>query len=324
MKVLVAGGAGYIGSHVAWALLEAGYTVTILDNLSTGHVDNVPRQAHFIEADILDRERLFELCRGQNFAAVIHLAALKAAGDSMQRPGHYAHHNLTGSYNLIDAVTQASIPAFVFSSSAAVYGEPHTDTIDESHPLAPTNFYGFTKLQIEQSLAWFQQLKGLRVACLRYFNAAGYDAQGRVPTVEYQPHNLVPIIMEAAIGKRELLTIHGNDYPTADGTCVRDYVHVTDLAIAHVRALTHLTQSPSPLVLNLGTARGYSVLEVLEAARRVTGQAIPHRMGARRPGDPPRLVASFEAAHHCLDWQPHHSQLDNILATAWSRYRSRP
>lgn len=318
MNVLVAGGAGYIGSHVVLELLAAGHGVVVLDNLSSGHEINLFPAAHFAKLDLLDRPALTALFEASRFDAVVHLAALKAANDSMREPERYSHQNITGSLNLIQAASSHGVRHFVFSSSAAVYGEPEYLPVDEDHPCRPENYYGFTKLQIEQQLAWFSRLRGMRFANLRYFNAAGYDVQGRVRGLEREPRNLVPLVLEVAAGLRPSLEIFGQDYDTPDGTCLRDYVHVSDLARAHVQALDYMATHDGDLTLNLGSDLGLSVTEVLRMAEQVVGRALPHRYVGRRHGDPARLVASSSRAREILGWQPRDSSLETMIASAWN------
>ncbi|MCB1043037.1 MAG: UDP-glucose 4-epimerase GalE [Acidobacteria bacterium] len=321
MRTLVVGGAGYIGSHVVLALLDAGpFHVAVLDDFSTGHRINVPDMAELFEGDFRDRTFLHQVFRAFRPQAVIHLAALKAAGESMNIPVTYANHNLIGSLGLIHTCLEYGIEAFVFSSTAAVYGDPVYLPLDEDHPTKPINFYGYTKLAIEEHLSWYSQLSGLSYASLRYFNAAGYDASGRVQGLETDPRNLIPIVMETAAGLRPSLSVFGDDYPTPDGTCVRDYIHVTDLADAHVRALEAVAKHGS-LICNLGTGSGFSVLEVLASARKVTSRPIPSVISARRPGDPPQLWASNDRATRLLGWKPQHSDLGTLLNTAWQVIR---
>ncbi len=322
MNILVIGGAGYIGSHVVKALLQHGDSVTVYDNLSTGCRENVFPECGFIEADILDERRLRAamLTNGRPVDAVIHLAALKAAGESMLEPERYAEHNIAGTIKILNAMTGADVPRLVFSSSAAVYGEPRYLPIDEAHPTEPTNFYGATKLEIEHLLRWYSHLRELRYAALRYFNAAGYDPDGEIRGLERNPANLLPIIMEVAIGKRSNLQVFGDDYDTADGTGVRDYVHVTDLATAHVTALERIAEHNTDLVLNLGTECGVSVREMYELARTVAERTIPVEVAPRRAGDPAKLVASSAAAREVLGWQPRYSDPETLIRTAWRAY----
>ena len=320
MRVLLVGGAGYIGSHVALAFLDRGHEVGIYDNLSTGLGENVPYKASFYERDLLDRESLGHVLSG-GWDGLVHLAAFKAAGESMEVPGKYAVNNICGSMGLIDAAVKARVKGFVLSSSAAVYGEPEYLPVDEDHPANPANYYGFTKLEIERNLAWFEQLEGLTYASLRYFNAAGYDPDGKVTGLERNPANLIPVVMETAIGMRKELSIFGDDYPTEDGTGVRDYVHVNDLADAHVAALEHIIERGESLTVNLGSESGLSVLQILEAARRISGREIPAVVRGRRAGDSAKLVASSTRARRILGWEPRFSSLDSIVESSWHAYR---
>lgn len=322
MHVLVAGGAGYIGSHVVLALMDVGHQVTVFDDLSTGRRMNLFEGNAFVQGDIRSEQPLKSLFATTQIDAIVHLAALKAAGDSMKDPQTFADHNIAGAINLLNLATQAGVRNIVFSSSAATYGDPQYLPMDEKHPLNPTNFYGFTKLKVEEILAWYSRLGKLRYASLRYFNAAGFDGQQRVRGLEMQTQNLIPLVMEAAIGKRARLAVFGEDYETRDGTCIRDYVHVTDLAVAHVKALQHIVDQNCDFVANLGSETGYTVKEVIEAAREITAQPIPADGAPRRAGDPPSLVASSQYAQATLKWQPQHSSLANILATTWQVYNS--
>jgi UDP-glucose 4-epimerase len=321
MHVLVVGGAGYIGSHVVLALMDAGHKVTVFDDLSTGRRMNLFEGNGFVEGDIRQMEPLKSLFAATQFDAIVHLAALKAAGDSMTDPQTFADHNIAGSINLINLAVAHGVRNVIFSSSAATYGDPQYLPMDEQHQLDPANFYGFTKLKIEEILAWYSRLGKLHYASLRYFNAAGFDGQGRVKGLEMKTQNLIPLVMEAAIGKREKLAIFGEDYETRDGTCIRDYVHVTDLAEAHVKALQYTVDHDCDFVANLGSETGYTVKEVIENSRRITGKPIPADAAPRRAGDPPSLVASSGYAQKTLNWQPQHSSLENIIATTWQVYR---
>ncbi len=314
MKVLVIGGAGYIGSHVVKALLEANASVTVYDDLSTGHKINLFAKAAFVEGSILDYGRLEQTMR-QGFDAVVHLAAKKAVGESMENPELYAENNLIGMVNILNAMSKSGCKVLVFSSSAAVYGMPEYLPVDENHPLNPINFYGFTKLESERLMAWYDRLKGIKYTALRYFNAAGYDPDGAVKGRDSKPQNLLPIVKEVVDGQRECLLIFGNDYDTRDGTCVRDYVHVSDLAAAHVLAIRRLLEGRPSAVYNLGTSNGVTVKEVVAAAEKVTGKPLPVRYVDRRPGDPAVLVASSKKAETELGWKPRYMRIEDIVKT---------
>jgi UDP-glucose 4-epimerase len=330
LKILIAGGAGYIGSHVAREFLDLGHEVTVYDNLSSGLRKNLFPGAAFIHGDILDYHALLSAAQGGSggksapgtprFDGLIHLAAFKAAGESMVKPEKYSVNNINGTINILNAAAEAGIKNIVFSSSAAVYGEPEYLPIDEKHPVKPENYYGFTKLEIERFLGWYEKLRGIRYACLRYFNAAGYDVKGRIAGLEQNPANLLPVVMEAACGMRSEVQVFGNDYDTPDGTGVRDYVHVSDLAAGHVAALDYISGKGKSLVVNLGSERGLSVTEIIEAARRISGKPIPVRIAGRRPGDPAKLTASSRLAHELLGWTARYSDLDTLIGTTWDAY----
>ncbi|MBO7122184.1 MAG: UDP-glucose 4-epimerase GalE [Treponema sp.] len=319
MNVLVIGGAGYIGSHVVKELNKQGHQVTVFDNLSSGLRQNLFKQNGFIHGDILIKEQL-DTAFAQGFDAFIHLAAFKAAGESMVSPEKYSVNNITGTLNIINSAVEHGCKLMVFSSSAAVFGEPQYLPIDEAHPKNPENYYGFTKLKIEEFMAWYEKLKGLKFAALRYFNAAGYDVDGDIYGLEQNPANLLPIIMEVACGMREKMKIFGNDYDTRDGTCIRDYIHVTDLAVAHVKALEYIAKNDKSLTVNLGSEKGTTVTEMVEAARRITGKPIPADYAERRPGDPASLVASAKYAAEVLGWKAQHSDVDTLLETTYKAY----
>lgn len=320
MNVLVIGGAGYIGSHVVKELNKQGHKVTVFDNLSSGLRQNLFKQNGFIHGDILIKEQL-DRAFAQGFDAFIHLAAFKAAGESMVSPEKYSVNNITGTLNIINSAVEHNCKLMVFSSSAAVFGEPQYLPIDEAHPKNPENYYGFTKLKIEEFMAWYEKLRGLKFAALRYFNAAGYDVDGEIYGLEQNPANLLPIIMEVACGMREKMKIFGNDYDTRDGTCIRDYIHVTDLAAAHVKALEYIAKNQKSLTVNLGSEKGTSVTEMVEAARRITGKPIPADYVERRPGDPASLVASAKYAAQVLGWKAQHSDVDTLLETTYKAYQ---
>ena len=316
MKVLVVGGAGYIGSHVAKALMLKGHEVTVYDNLSTGQEINLFKQNRFIKGDILNYPALVEAMRGQD--AVVHLAAKKAVGESMENPMLYSVNNISGSLNILNAMVECGAKYIVFSSSAAVYGMPEVSTIDENVPLNPINYYGFTKLEIEKFMGWYDRLKGIKFVALRYFNAVGYDSDGDIRGKEINSQNLLPIMMEVVSGKRDKLKIFGNDYPTPDGTCIRDYIHVSDLASAHVLALEKLNQGMTSQSLNLGTEKGTSVLEMLRAVEKVVGRKLPAEFAPRRAGDPAILVASAAKARSLLGWKPQYLDVEKIVQTVYN------
>ena len=320
MKVLLFGGAGYIGTHVAMAFLDRGDHVGIYDNLSSGLRSNVPEGAEFFEGDILDREKVAEVL-SKGWDAAFHLAAFKAAGESMVKPEKYSENNISGSLIIMTECEKHGCMNFILSSSAATYGEPKYLPIDEKHPTNPENYYGYTKLCIEENLKWYSKLKGLHFAALRYFNAAGYDVDGRMMGLERNPANLIPVIMECAVGIRKEVGIFGTDYDTPDGTCIRDYVHVTDLADAHVAAADYLMNKKEDLIVNLGSETGISVREIVETARRVTGQPIPSVDSPRRPGDPAKLVASSTLAHEKLGWSAKHSDPETLIGSTWKVYK---
>jgi UDP-glucose 4-epimerase len=324
MNILAIGGAGYIGSHVVREFVGRGHKVTVFDNLSSGLRENLIPQAGFIHGDIMDYTRLSNAAiprNGYGFDAIIHLAAFKAAGESMIQPEKYSLNNINGTINILNAASEAGIKYIVFSSSAAVYGEPQYVPIDEKHPTVPLNYYGFTKLEIERFLLWYDALRDIRFASLRYFNAAGYDVQGRVKGRELNPANLIPIIMEAAAGIRDEVQVFGNDYNTPDGTCIRDYIHVNDLAAAHAAALEYLVKNDKSLTVNLGTGKGTSVLEIIETARQITGKPIPVKITGRRAGDPASLTASAALANETMGWNAKYSDIETLVRTSWEIYK---
>jgi UDP-glucose 4-epimerase len=318
MKILVTGGAGYIGSHVVIALCEGGYEVVVLDDLSTGNREAVDNRAEFIQGSTLNNDNVATALNGVD--AVIHLAAFKAAGESMIDPGKYSQNNISGTISLLNAMITHGVDKFIFSSTAAVYGYPKYLPLDENHPLEPINYYGFTKLEIERILKWYGELKGLKFAALRYFNAAGYDPEGRIRFLENNPANLIPIVMEVASGRREKMEVFGNDYDTSDGTGVRDYIHVTDLASAHVKAIEYLKTNDS-ITVNLATGESHSVLDIIQETKEVSGKDIPFNIVARRPGDPAELYAGTTLAFDQLDWKANHSGLKSLIETTWQVYK---
>jgi len=319
-RVLVTGGAGYIGSTVANELLRRGYAVTVLDNLSHGKLSAIPAAAQVVVGDVADTEILDQIFAESKIDAVMHFAALIEAGESMRVPERYFRVNTASALTLLEAIVRHKVRRFVFSSTAALFGNPERTPIMEEDPFRPTNAYGESKLLVEQMLAWFHRIHGLHYACLRYFNAAGAtETNGE----EHEPEShLIPLTLQVALGKRQNIKIFGTDYPTPDGTCVRDYIHVLDLAEAHILVLEAL-KTKDRLKYNLGNGRGFSVREVIDTARRVTGHSIPAEETARRDGDPAVLVASSEKIRLELGWRPRFPELETIVRTAWHWHQSR-
>ncbi len=322
-NLLVTGGAGYIGSHTARALERAGYSVVIFDNFSRGHRQAVEGYT-VVEGNTAERKKLAALLREFNISAVMHFAAHSLVGESVEKPDLYYHNNVLGGLNLLEAVLEAGVKHFVFSSSAAVYGEPEETPVGEEHPLKPANPYGETKVVIERALHYFTQAFGLNSVSLRYFNAAGAALSGGIGEDHDPETHLVPLILQSVLGQREKVTVFGNDYPTADGTAVRDYIHVDDLAEAHLLALEALLQGRQSQVYNLGNGEGYSVLEVIKAVEKVTGKAVPYEFGSRRTGDPALLVAAAKKAERELGWRPKTTALVDIVESAWRWHRENP
>ena len=316
-KILVIGGAGYIGSHVVKELLDGGYEALVFDDMSTGQEVNLFKEAGFIKGNILDR-RALDGAISQNIDAVIHLAGKKAVGESMENPQKYAENNLNGVVNIVNSMVDNGVKHMVFSSSAAVYGMPQYLPLDEKHPLNPISFYGYTKLATENLLSWYAKLKDFNYIALRYFNAVGYAADKSITGREKNPQNLLPIIMEAATGKREGFAIFGSDYETPDGTCLRDYIHVSDLASAHVAAIKRLMTDKKSYALNLGTGKGISVKQIVDAAENIIGKRLNYRFAPRRPGDPATVVAKAELAQQILGWKPKYINIEDIIQTVWN------
>ena len=320
MKILVTGGAGYIGGTVALRLLSAGHNVLIYDNFCHGHRELVPTGTRLIEGDLGNRELLERVFRDEKVDGVMHFAALIEAGESMKHPELYFRNNTASTLTLLEAMLATRIERLVFSSTAAVYGEPEKTPIEETAALAPTNAYGESKLLVEHMLTWLNRIHGLRYASLRYFNVAG-AVEGRGEAHEPESH-LIPLVLDVALGRRQSIKIFGKDYPTPDGTCIRDYVHVGDLADAHILAFEAIS-TRSRLIYNIGNGQGFSVLEVVESARRVTGHPIPVVEEPRRPGDPAVLVASSKRIIEELGWKPRYSSLDDIVHSAWIWHQQR-
>jgi UDP-glucose 4-epimerase len=321
-RYLVTGGAGYVGSHTVLALLDRGEEVVVFDDLSKGHREAVPQGVQLVTGRCSDRDALDRVFSTGRFDAVLHFAALSLVGDSMRDPMRYISENVANTCAVVDAAARAGCRKFVLSSTAALFGYPERIPIDEECTLKPVNPYGDSKLFCERALDWADQIHGVRTACLRYFNAAGADPQGRAGEDHDPETHLVPLCIDAALGLRPPLTVFGTDYPTPDGTCIRDYVHVTDLADAHVRALAVLDERS--VRYNLGNGRGYSVREVIESVERVSGRKVPHGFGPRREGDPAQLVAASDRLRRETGWTPRFPALDDIVRTAWEWRMAHP
>lgn len=324
MRLLVLGGAGYIGSHTALELIKKGHEVVVVDNLVTGYVKAVPEKATFYQGDIRDFDFLDDLFKKEKIDAVIHFAAFSLVGESVTNPLKYYDNNLYGTKVLLDAMIKNDIKKIVFSSTAATYGEPENIPILETDRTCPTNPYGETKLAMEKMFHQASKAHGLSYVSLRYFNACGADATGQIGEAHNPESHLIPLVLQVPNGKRESVSIYGTDYDTPDGTCIRDYIHVTDLAEAHILAVEYLAKGGESNIFNLGNGVGYSVREVIETARRVTGHPIPATEVPRRAGDPARLVASGEKAKNILGWEPKIKQLDEIVESAWKWHRKHP
>ena len=324
MAVLVLGGAGYIGSHTVYELIEAGRDVVVADNLLTGFRAAVHPKARFYELDIRNRAALDQLFQREHIEGVIHFAASSQVGESMEQPLKYYDNNLWGTICLLESMVAYGVDRIVFSSTAAVYGEPERIPILEADKTEPTNCYGETKLAMEKLMGWTSRAHGLRYVALRYFNACGAHPSGAIGEAHNPETHLIPLILQVPNGQRTQVSIFGEDYPTQDGTCVRDYIHVCDLAQAHVLALNYLLAGGENNVFNLGNGVGFSVKEVLETARQVTGHPIPAQAAPRRAGDPAQLVASAERAKSILGWQPKYHRLETIVSTAWDWHKKHP
>jgi UDP-glucose 4-epimerase len=320
MNIFITGGAGYIGSATAEALLQAGHSVTVYDSLVTGHREAVPEGAKFIHAELSDSLALAIALKDEKYDAVMHFAAFIEAGESMKTPAKFFRNNLINSLTLIEAAVKAGVPRFLLSSTAAVYQSSEAPLTEDS-PLGPTNTYGFTKLAVEQSLDWFRQVHGLHFAALRYFNASG-ALPGRGEAHQPESH-LIPRVLDVALGKAEYAYIYGTDYPTPDGTCIRDYIHIADLVSAHILTVEALAEQEK-LIYNVGSGNGFSVREVIDTASAVVGEKIPVREMPRRPGDSARLVASSQKIRHELGWKPQHDNMQDIIGSAWEWHKSHP
>ena len=321
MTILVLGGAGYIGSHTVYELIDNGEDVVIIDNLLTGHEEAVHPKARFYKGDIRDKEFLDSVFKKEKIDAVIHFAASSLVGESMEKPLKYYDNNLCGTKI---SMVEHGIDKIVFSSTAAVYGEPERIPILETDKTEPTNTYGETKLSMEKMFKWIGKAHGLRYVSLRYFNACGAHVSGKIGEDHNPESHLIPLILQVPNGKREFISIFGEDYQTKDGTCIRDYIHVTDLAQAHILAVKYLQNGGESDIFNLGNGIGFSVKEVIETARKVTQNAIPAKVTPRRAGDPAKLIASSDKAKKVLGWKPQHAELDEIISTAWNWHKNHP
>lgn len=323
MAILVTGGAGYIGSHTVAELLDLGEEVVVLDNLQTGHKAAL-LGGKLYEGDLRDKELLSKLFSENSIDAVIHFAANSLVGESMQNPGKYYDNNVFGTLSLLEAMKDAGVRRIVFSSTAATYGEPEKVPIEEGDRTEPTNVYGETKLMMERMMSWFDKVLGIKYVSLRYFNAAGAYESGKIGEDHRPESHLIPLVLQTALKQRPHIAVFGEDYATPDGTCVRDYIHVSDLADAHVRAVNYLREGNDSNVFNLGNGQGFSVKEVIETARKVTGLDIPVVTEPRRAGDPAILVASSDKARSVLGWSPARTQLEDIISGAWGWHQSHP
>lgn len=324
MAILVLGGAGYIGSHTVYELIDCGEEVVVADNLETGHIEAVHPKAKFYQGDIRNREFVDKVFDENKIEAVIHFAANSLVGESMVNPLKYYDNNMCGTKVLLESMVAHRIDKIVFSSTAATYGEPENVPILETDRTNPTNCYGETKLSMEKMFKWTGLAHGLRYVSLRYFNACGAHKSGEIGEAHSPETHLIPLILQVPNGKRENITIFGDDYDTKDGTCIRDYIHVTDLAMAHILAVKFLREGGKSNIFNLGNGVGFSVKEVIETARRVTGHPIPAVVQERRAGDPAKLIASSEKARKVLGWNPQHDDLEEIIASAWNWHRKHP
>jgi len=315
-KILVVGGAGYIGSQMVKQLLKANYEVVVFDNLSTGYRDAVVG-GEFVLGDLANRENLKQLFEQYSFDGVMHFASFIQVGESVLKPSKYYRNNLSNTLNLLDAMVEHNVKKLIFSSTAAIFGEPQYIPLDEKHPKKPINPYGLSKWMVEQILQDYDSAYNFKSVCLRYFNAAGADPEGEIGERHLPETHLIPLILQAASGRREKITIYGEDYETPDGTCIRDYIHVVDLCNAHLLALEQLLEEKPSAVYNLGNGEGFSVRQVIDTAKKITNQNIKIDMGQRREGDPARLVADSSRAKIALQWQPRYADLEKIVADAW-------
>ena len=324
MTILVLGGAGYIGSHTVYALIEKGVDVVVIDNLETGHIEAVHEKARFYKGDIRDRAFVDSVLDKEKIDAVIHFAANSLVGESMVNPLKYYDNNVNGTKVLLQSMVAHGLDKIVFSSTAATYGEPEKVPILETDRTEPTNTYGETKLAMEKMFKWTDRAHGLKYVSLRYFNACGAHISGKIGEAHSPETHLIPLILQVPLGQREYISIFGDDYDTSDGTCIRDYIHVTDLAQAHILAVDYLMKGNESNIFNLGNGVGFTVKEVIDTARKVTGHEIPAKIAERRAGDPARLIASSDKARQVLLWKPEHADLEEIISTAWNWHKNHP
>jgi len=322
MSILVLGGAGYIGSHAVYQLLDKGYKVVVVDSLQTGHQEAIHPKASFYQGDIRDQVFLREVFSKEQIEGVIHFAANSIVGESMTNPIKYFNNNVYGTQVLLEVMNEFAVKHIVFSSTAATYGEPEQVPITEDMPTNPTNAYGETKLTMEKIMKWCDIAYGIKFVSLRYFNVAGARASGEIGEDHAPETHLIPLVLQVALNKRECITVFGDDYQTPDGTCIRDYIHVEDLIEAHILAMDYLKKQGESNIFNLGSSQGFSVKEIIEAARSVTNHAIPAKMGQRRAGDPSTLIASSEKAKKILGWQPTRTSIQQIISDAWKWHQS--
>ena len=321
MRILVTGGAGYIGSHVVRELMDTrSHEIVVVDTMDKGNVINLFPENEFIQGEVQNKDVLKKVFQ-KKVDTVFHFAAWKAAGESMTDPQKYSINNINGTLSLLTAMVENDTKNFIFSSSAAVYGAPVYLPIDEKHPLNPENYYGYTKLAIEENLKWYDKLKGIKFAALRYFNAAGYHPKGLVRGLEKTPANLLPIVMEVVVGTRSTFGLFGEDYETPDGSCIRDYIHVSDLATAHVLSLDYLLEKKESLIVNLGSENGYSVKEIIKHTEDIIGKKLNYTIEKRRAGDPAKLLASSKKARELLNWTPKYSTAESIIRSMWNVYK---
>ncbi|WP_440897823.1 UDP-glucose 4-epimerase GalE [Amphibacillus sp. Q70] len=324
MNILVLGGAGYIGSHAVYQLIEQKHRVIVIDNLSTGHRQAIHPDAKFYSGDIRDLDFLKSVFEQEKIDAVIHFAANSLVGESMEKPLKYFDNNVYGTQVVLQAMQEYNVKNIVFSSTAATYGEPEAVPITEDMPTVPTSTYGETKLTMEKMMRWCEEAYGIRYVSLRYFNVAGARSDAKIGEDHNPETHLIPIVLQVALDQRDFITIYGDDYPTDDGTCIRDYIHVEDLIDAHIRAVHYLIDGGESSIFNLGSSQGFSVKEIIEAARQVTGHPIPEKTGTRRSGDPSTLIASSEKARSVLDWKPNRTEINRIITDAWRWHQHHP